>query len=54
MSVSTEDLSCVGPLCTLNHTQGVQRPPTGVVWKFGEEVPAQVSSSSSDRSSILR
>ncbi|GBN93218.1 hypothetical protein AVEN_103967-1 [Araneus ventricosus] len=30
------------------------RPPVGVVWKFGEGVPAQVSSSSSDRGSQLR
>ncbi|GBM07885.1 hypothetical protein AVEN_96501-1 [Araneus ventricosus] len=28
-----------------------KRPPVGVVRKFGEEVPAQVSFSSSDRSS---
>nr|GBM30371.1 hypothetical protein AVEN_269452-1 [Araneus ventricosus] len=28
---STEDLSC-----TLNQTQGVKRPPAGVVRKFGE------------------
>ncbi|GBM02193.1 hypothetical protein AVEN_190610-1 [Araneus ventricosus] len=32
----------------------VKRPPVGVAWKFGEGVPAQVSSSSSDRGSKLR
>ncbi|GBM97121.1 hypothetical protein AVEN_30394-1 [Araneus ventricosus] len=32
----------------------VKRPPVGVAWKFGEWVPAQVSSSSSDRDSKLR
>ncbi|GBL94786.1 hypothetical protein AVEN_244765-1 [Araneus ventricosus] len=31
-----------------------KRPPVGVVRKFAERVPAQVSSSSSDRSSKLR
>ncbi|GBN89144.1 hypothetical protein AVEN_182994-1 [Araneus ventricosus] len=31
-----------------------KRPPVGVAWKFGEGVPAQVSSSSSDRGSELR
>ncbi|GBM73501.1 hypothetical protein AVEN_74764-1 [Araneus ventricosus] len=33
---------------------GAKRPPVGVAWKFGEGVPAQVSSSSSDRCSKLR
>ncbi|GBM92980.1 hypothetical protein AVEN_190073-1 [Araneus ventricosus] len=28
-----------------------KRPPVGVAWKFGEGVPAQVSSLSSDRGS---
>ncbi|GBM06296.1 hypothetical protein AVEN_208981-1 [Araneus ventricosus] len=32
----------------------VKRPPVGVAWKFEEGVPAQVSSSSSDRGSKLR
>ncbi|GBN05870.1 Aspartyl/asparaginyl beta-hydroxylase [Araneus ventricosus] len=32
----------------------VKRPPVGVAWKFGEGVPARVSSSSSDRGSKLR
>ncbi|GBM55721.1 hypothetical protein AVEN_196616-1 [Araneus ventricosus] len=31
-----------------------KRPPVGVAWKFGEGVPVQVSSSSSDRGSKLR
>ncbi|GBM03722.1 hypothetical protein AVEN_134943-1 [Araneus ventricosus] len=31
-----------------------KRPPVGVAWKFGEGVPAQVSSSSSDSDSKLR
>ncbi|GBN04805.1 hypothetical protein AVEN_270735-1 [Araneus ventricosus] len=31
-----------------------KRPPVGVAWKFGEGVPAHVSSSSSDRGSKLR
>ncbi|GBM79985.1 hypothetical protein AVEN_47453-1 [Araneus ventricosus] len=30
-----------------------KRPPVGVAWKFGEGVPAQVSSLSSDRGSKL-
>ncbi|GBM92342.1 hypothetical protein AVEN_116794-1, partial [Araneus ventricosus] len=33
---------------------GAKRPPVGVVPNFGEGVPAQVSSSSSDRGSKLR
>ncbi|GBN41229.1 hypothetical protein AVEN_53994-1 [Araneus ventricosus] len=33
---------------------GVKRPPTSVVRRFGEGVPDQVSSSSSDRDSKLR
>ncbi|GBO13408.1 hypothetical protein AVEN_63571-1 [Araneus ventricosus] len=31
-----------------------KRPPVGVAWKFGEGVPTQVPSSSSDRGSKLR
>ncbi|GBM47865.1 hypothetical protein AVEN_91848-1 [Araneus ventricosus] len=31
-----------------------KRPPVGVAWKFGEGVPAQVSSSSSDHGSKLQ
>ncbi|GBL85872.1 hypothetical protein AVEN_63195-1 [Araneus ventricosus] len=33
---------------------GAERPPVGVVRKFGEGVPAHVSSTSSDRGSKLR
>ncbi|GBM94050.1 hypothetical protein AVEN_124551-1 [Araneus ventricosus] len=33
---------------------GVKRPPAGVVEKVGEGMPAEVSSSSSDRGSNLR
>ncbi|GBN05575.1 hypothetical protein AVEN_178025-1, partial [Araneus ventricosus] len=40
--------------CTLKHTQGTNRPPAAAVRKLGEELPAQVSSSSSDRGSKLR
>ncbi|GBM17220.1 hypothetical protein AVEN_223771-1 [Araneus ventricosus] len=32
----------------------IKSPPTGVMWKFGEQVAAQVSSSSSDLGSKLR
>ncbi|GBM53120.1 hypothetical protein AVEN_130773-1 [Araneus ventricosus] len=32
----------------------VKRPPVGVAWKFGEGVPVQVSSSSSECGSKLR
>ncbi|GBM66513.1 hypothetical protein AVEN_252276-1 [Araneus ventricosus] len=39
---------------TLNHRSRVKRPPVGVVRKFGEGMPAQVSSSTSDRGSKLR
>ncbi|GBN37657.1 hypothetical protein AVEN_69501-1 [Araneus ventricosus] len=46
-----EDPPRVWACCTLNHTQAVKRPPTGVERKFGEEVPAHVSSSLSDRGS---
>ncbi|GBN01537.1 hypothetical protein AVEN_49590-1, partial [Araneus ventricosus] len=42
---------CVWDWCTLNHMQEAKRPATGVVRKFGEGVPAQVSS---DRGSKLR
>ncbi|GBN39996.1 hypothetical protein AVEN_140109-1 [Araneus ventricosus] len=31
-----------------------KHPPVGVTWKFGEVVPAQVLSSSTDRGSKLR
>ncbi|GBN66369.1 hypothetical protein AVEN_139314-1 [Araneus ventricosus] len=44
------------PLCKLVHVKsiGAKCPPVGVAWKFGEGVPAQVSSSSSDCGSNLR
>ncbi|GFW01146.1 hypothetical protein TNCV_1763841 [Trichonephila clavipes] len=42
-----EDLMHVKPVETRN-------PPYGVVWKFKEEVPAQVSTSLLDRGSKLR
>ncbi|GBN23833.1 hypothetical protein AVEN_267270-1 [Araneus ventricosus] len=51
---STEDPSCMRSCCTLNHTKLAKRPPAGVVWKFGQGVPAQVSSSSFDLYSKLR
>ncbi|GFU25219.1 hypothetical protein TNCV_3452001 [Trichonephila clavipes] len=50
---NAEDLPCAGGRCTLN-TSGLKVPPIGVVWKLGEEVPAQVSSSSLDHSSKRR
>ncbi|GFV09427.1 hypothetical protein TNCV_4245211 [Trichonephila clavipes] len=49
---ATEELPCGVP-CTLNMSSA-QRPPIGVVWKFGVGVPALVSSSSLDRSLKLR
>ncbi|GBL88461.1 hypothetical protein AVEN_159060-1 [Araneus ventricosus] len=51
---STEDPPCMrAPLHAKSYV-GDKRPPAGVVWKFGEGVPAQVSSSSSDSGSKLR
>ncbi|GBN38230.1 hypothetical protein AVEN_244369-1 [Araneus ventricosus] len=41
-------------LLHINQTQVVKRIPAGVVRKFGEGVPAQVSSLTSDRGSNLR
>ncbi|GBL95307.1 hypothetical protein AVEN_166478-1, partial [Araneus ventricosus] len=43
-----------GARCTLNHTQWKNVLPFGVARKLGEGVPAQASSSSSDRGSKLR
>ncbi|GBM55794.1 hypothetical protein AVEN_109237-1 [Araneus ventricosus] len=40
--------------CTLNHRHGSTRATAGVVRKFGEGVPAQVSFSSSGLGSKLR
>ncbi|GBN25012.1 hypothetical protein AVEN_21190-1 [Araneus ventricosus] len=39
---------------TLNQSSGIKHPPARVDLMFGEEVPSQVSSSSSDHSSKLR
>ncbi|GBN77736.1 hypothetical protein AVEN_68139-1 [Araneus ventricosus] len=47
----TEDPPCMGPVesyVVAKHSHA------GEVWKFGEGVPVQVSSSSSDRGSKLR
>ncbi|GBO12627.1 hypothetical protein AVEN_168487-1 [Araneus ventricosus] len=51
---STEDPSCVGFVVRKIMRRGTKHPPVAVVRKFGEEVTAQVSSSSSDRGSKLR
>ncbi|GBO38926.1 hypothetical protein AVEN_240257-1 [Araneus ventricosus] len=48
---STEDPPCMRPVVSY---VVAKRSSAGVVQKFGEEVPAQVSSSSSDRGSKLR
>ncbi|GBN03703.1 hypothetical protein AVEN_258833-1 [Araneus ventricosus] len=40
--------------CKLNHIYRFKGPPSGVVRKFGEEVPVQMPFSSSDRGSKLR
>ncbi|GBM37215.1 hypothetical protein AVEN_14981-1 [Araneus ventricosus] len=50
---STEDPSCMGLLHAKSYAVA-KRPPVGVAWKLGEVVPAQVSSSLSDRGSKLR
>ncbi|GBN83933.1 hypothetical protein AVEN_212122-1 [Araneus ventricosus] len=47
-------LDMYGACCTLDHTWGVKRSPFGVILKFGEGLPAQVSSWSSERGSKLR
>ncbi|GBM06633.1 hypothetical protein AVEN_190857-1 [Araneus ventricosus] len=42
----------IHPVWGLRHAKSyavVKRPPVGVAWNFGERMPAQVSSSSSDR-----
>ncbi|GBN02290.1 hypothetical protein AVEN_263059-1 [Araneus ventricosus] len=44
----TADSACMWGYCTLNHTYWARRPLIGVVRKLGDEVPAQVTSSSSD------
>ncbi|GBN97975.1 hypothetical protein AVEN_253961-1 [Araneus ventricosus] len=48
---STEDPPCIGPVEREIIRREGRRPPSGVVRKFGEGMPAQVSSSSSDRDS---
>ncbi|GBL90407.1 hypothetical protein AVEN_178838-1 [Araneus ventricosus] len=45
---SNEERQCKRVWCTLNPTGPNKCPLAGVAWKFGEAVPAQVSSSSSD------
>ncbi|GBO32806.1 hypothetical protein AVEN_213850-1 [Araneus ventricosus] len=50
---STEDTSCMGLVLVKSYVVA-KRPPVGVAWKFEEEVPAQMSSSLSDRGSKLR
>ncbi|GFY14555.1 hypothetical protein TNCV_4827591 [Trichonephila clavipes] len=47
---TTEDSSCKGGQCMLNVSR-LKRPSVGVVWKLGEGVPTQVSSSSLDHGS---
>ncbi|GBL92177.1 hypothetical protein AVEN_91518-1 [Araneus ventricosus] len=52
---STDDPSCMGPAARQIIRSGQTSSRwCGVAWKFGEGVPAQVSSSSSDRGSKLR
>ncbi|GBN79154.1 hypothetical protein AVEN_7729-1, partial [Araneus ventricosus] len=51
---STEYPPCMWAYRTLNQTPCVRSPPAGVVRQFGEEVPAQVSSSPSDGGSKRR
>ncbi|GBM76368.1 hypothetical protein AVEN_165972-1 [Araneus ventricosus] len=53
---SIEDPSCIVYwICfTLSHTYEVKRPPPSAVRKLDKGVPAQVSSSSSDRCSKLQ
>ncbi|GBL80835.1 hypothetical protein AVEN_26261-1 [Araneus ventricosus] len=50
---STEYQSCIGPVARQSY-EGVKRPPTGVVRSLERGVPAQASSSLSDRGSKLR
>ncbi|GBM85643.1 hypothetical protein AVEN_33358-1 [Araneus ventricosus] len=47
-------IRCVWGLLHAKSFIVAKRPPIGVAWKFGEGVPAQVSSSSSDCGSKLR
>ncbi|GBO23734.1 hypothetical protein AVEN_12481-1 [Araneus ventricosus] len=49
------DICCIcGSWCTPNLMSWPESPPAGVVRKFGERAPAQVSSSSYDCGSKLR
>ncbi|GBM74519.1 hypothetical protein AVEN_58393-1 [Araneus ventricosus] len=48
---STEDLPCMGPVASQIMPSG-QMSSVAVARKFGEGVPAQVSSSSSDRAKL--
>ncbi|GBM92174.1 hypothetical protein AVEN_226584-1 [Araneus ventricosus] len=50
---STKDPLCMLASCILNLTLSAKRPLSGVVRKFREEVPIEVSSSSSDHSSKM-
>ncbi|GBM87223.1 hypothetical protein AVEN_129738-1 [Araneus ventricosus] len=50
----TEDPPCMWACCTLNNSEVAKRPPACMLRRFGEMVPAQVSSSSSDNGSKLR
>ncbi|GFV36118.1 hypothetical protein TNCV_4964661 [Trichonephila clavipes] len=50
---TAEDPPCRGKRCTLN-TSRLKPPPVDAVWKSGERVPAQISSSSLDHESKLR
>ncbi|GBM13535.1 hypothetical protein AVEN_82803-1 [Araneus ventricosus] len=45
---SNEYPSCIWVCCILNHMKGLKHPPAGVMRKFGEVLPAQASTSSSD------
>ncbi|GBM92588.1 hypothetical protein AVEN_176144-1 [Araneus ventricosus] len=51
--VASSDPPCMGPVVRKSYLEA-KRPPASVERKFGEGVPAQVSSSSSDRDSELR
>ncbi|GBL92565.1 hypothetical protein AVEN_123752-1 [Araneus ventricosus] len=51
---SIEGPPCMWVWYTLNHPYGAKYSPVGVVRKLRYGVPAQVSSSSSDRDSKLR
>ncbi|GBM69472.1 hypothetical protein AVEN_168314-1 [Araneus ventricosus] len=50
----TEDPPCMWACCMLNNSEVAKRPPACMLRRFGEMVPAQVSSLSSDNGSKLR